>query len=94
MGVLQLKYCVSWLAASIFFAVGSLVSAIPACLRSILYAGRISTGSWSMPDATLEQLVPTWLSGVGRIAYCLCVAALVVPFVLEFSPSARRSQET
>lgn len=78
-----LKYYVSWLAASVFFFAGCLMSAAPAWIRAGLYSARITTGSWSYPDEVLERMVPAWPASVGILAFSLCGVALILPFFIH-----------
>lgn len=73
-----MKRGANWVAASVFFLAGSLLYAVPAMARSVLYAARM-TGAYSIPDPTVERLVPERLTNVAFVAYLLCVIALGWP---------------
>ena len=82
-----MKRSVNWVAASIFFLAGSLLYAIPALARSILYAGTLSGPIWQVPNQTVEQLVPDFLNNLAFVAYLICTVIVAWPPVAQWFES-------
>lgn len=86
-----MKHSSSLVASSIFFLAGSLLYVAPALARSILYAARMSSPSWQIPDPTVERLVPESLTNFGFIAYTICAIlvswSLVEPWLVKWLSS-------
>ncbi|MFZ5817209.1 MAG: hypothetical protein ACOY93_18255 [Bacillota bacterium] len=83
----------TWLAASALFLAGSVLISAPAVIRAMLYAGRISTGSWSHPDPLLERMVPGYLGDLGLVAFLLAVLALAWPRLASLYRKIRAEEE-